>query len=103
MTTARRVIIPCLTLLFLCLNAEQSFGQITGGKWDDIMGKQILNLQGVQLAHVTDNTIDIEHARFVGVMVSFLGIYGYWGENRYCYTRCPDDRRTSQNIISGHG
>ena len=76
MTTARRVIIPCFTLLFLCLNAEQSFGQITGGKWDDIMGKQILNLQGVQLGHVTDNAIDIENARFVGVMVSFGGFMG---------------------------
>lgn len=45
-----------------------------GNHWDEIVGKRVYNRKGELLGHVSGAAVDIENARYVGMLVSFGGI-----------------------------
>ncbi|MFZ4776858.1 MAG: PRC-barrel domain-containing protein [Terrimicrobiaceae bacterium] len=66
-----------LFLLAFCLAVQSSPAQVRTGQWDEVVGKEIKNNQGVRLGTLKDSVVDLEHGRYVGVIVStggFLGI-----------------------------
>lgn len=65
-----------LLVLLLCVAVEKSPAQATSGQWDEIVGKEIRNNQGVLLGRVRDSAVDLEHGRFVGMIVSYGGFLG---------------------------
>ena len=65
-----------LLVLILCLPAERSPAQTNSGQWDEVVGKEIRNNQGVLLGRVKDTAIDLEHGRYVGMIVSAGGFGG---------------------------
>ncbi|TSA37091.1 MAG: BON domain-containing protein [Verrucomicrobiaceae bacterium] len=65
-----------LLILLLCLSAESSPAQTKTGQWDEVVGKEIRNSKGVLLGHVKDTAVDLEHGRYVGMIVSFGGFAG---------------------------
>ncbi|MEO6848433.1 MAG: PRC-barrel domain-containing protein [Chthoniobacterales bacterium] len=70
-------LLPCLAVLLLCLPASRSLAQSHDGVWDEVIGKKVLNRQGVTLGHVSDTAIDLEAGRYVGLIITsggFLGI-----------------------------
>lgn len=71
----RRVGYSLLALL-MCVAAEKSLAQATSGQWDEIVGKEIRNNQGVLLGRVRDSAVDLEHGRFVGMIVTYGGFLG---------------------------
>ena len=52
------------------------FGQAREGRWDGIVGKKVLNHQGATLGYVQDSVIDLEHGRYVGMLVVYGGFLG---------------------------
>ncbi|CAN5572826.1 hypothetical protein BH09VER1_BH09VER1_31350 [soil metagenome] len=62
------------------LLATSGFGQELG-KWDEVVGKKVANRQGEILGYVRDSVIDLEHGRYVGVLVASGGFLGF-GERR---------------------
>ena len=44
-----------------------------GNRWDEIVGKRVYNRKGELLGHVGGAAVDIENARYVGMIVSFGG------------------------------
>ena len=65
-----------LLVLLLCLSAESSPAQTKTGQWDEVVGKEIRNNQGVLLGRVKDTAVDLEHGRYVGMIVSSGGLAG---------------------------
>lgn len=65
-----------LLVLLLCVAVEKSPAQLTAGQWDEIVGKEIRNNQGVLLGRVRDSAVDLEHGRFVGMIVTYGGFLG---------------------------
>ncbi len=66
-----------LFLIALCLTAQSSPAQVKTGQWDEVVGKEIKNNQGVRLGTLKDSLVDLEYGRYIGVVVStggFLGI-----------------------------
>lgn len=51
------------------------------GKWDEIVGKRVIDSQGISLGRVTDTVIDLEHGRYVGVLVESSGFLGLGGHS----------------------
>lgn len=73
---AIRSLVPLLLPLLLCLSPGGAFAQVTTGQWDEVVRKDIRNNQGVLLGRVKDSAVDLEHGRFVGILVSFGGFAG---------------------------
>lgn len=71
----RRTCYSFLALL-LCVAVEKSAAQVTSGQWDEVVRKEIRNNQGVLLGRVKDTVVDLEHGRFVGMIVSYGGFLG---------------------------
>jgi sporulation protein YlmC with PRC-barrel domain len=46
------------------------------GVWDEIVGKRVVNYQGETLGHIKDSVVDVEHGRYVGMLVSYGGFLG---------------------------
>ena len=65
-----------LLVLLMCVAVEKSPAQATSGQWDEIVGKEIRNNQGVLLGRVRDSAVDLEHGRFVGMVVTYGGFIG---------------------------
>lgn len=63
-----------LVVLILC--ALSPISHAAEGRWDDIVGKRVVNHQGVTLGRIQDSVIDLEHGRYVGMLVSYGGILG---------------------------
>lgn len=66
-----------LAFLLLGFIATSSYGQSTG-HWNEVVGKKVVNRQGVLLGYVSDSVIDLEHGRYVGALVNsggFLGLF----------------------------
>jgi len=61
----------------MCAVAESSPAQRHTGQWDEVVGKDIRNNQGVLLGYVKDTAVDLEHGRYVGMLVSFGGFAGF--------------------------
>lgn len=60
----------------MCVAVEKSPAQVTSGQWDEVIRKEIRNNQGVLLGRVKDTAVDLEHGRFVGMIVSYGGFLG---------------------------
>ena len=73
--TTRQIRYFVLALL-LCVGVELSPAQTTSGQWDEIVGKEIRNNQGVLLGRVEDSAVDLEHGRYVGMVVTYGGFLG---------------------------
>ena len=63
-------------LLVLLLACGSCAAQMSEGYWDEIVGKKVVNPQGVTLGHVADSVLDIEHGRYVGMLVTYGGFLG---------------------------
>lgn len=63
-------------LVGLVVSALSPFSQGAEGRWDEIVGKRVVNHQGVTLGRVTDSVVDLEHGRYVGMLVSYGGFLG---------------------------
>jgi len=50
--------------------------QTTSGRWDDIVGKTVMNAQGKTLGTVEDSVVDLENGRYLGMEVSSGGFLG---------------------------
>lgn len=57
-------------------SASSSPGNLTEGRWNEVVGKKVANSQGVTLGYIEDTALDIEHARYVGMIVQYGGFYG---------------------------
>jgi len=75
MNTFRHFCYPVFFLL-LCLCAESAPAQVKTGQWDEVVGKEIRNNQGVILGRVKDTAVDLEHGRYVGMLVASGGFAG---------------------------
>jgi sporulation protein YlmC with PRC-barrel domain len=69
-----------LVIIALCYLATPVFSQ-TVGKWDEIVGKRVIDNQGASLGRVTDTVIDLENGRYVGVLVESTGFLGLGGHS----------------------
>jgi len=74
-----RPTLPLLQILILGMitwlaASATSFG--TSGKWDELIGKKVLNYEGDTLGYVTGSAVDLERGRYVGMLVSFGGFLG---------------------------
>lgn len=83
MLFTRSTALPSKTRSVLLTLAILALGLFTGsasaqssGKWNEVVGKKIVNRQGVTLGYVTDSAIDLENGRYVGMMVKFGGFLG---------------------------
>ena len=72
-----RLIRSTLLILLLCAAGESFSAQLNSGQWDEVVGKDIRNNQGVLLGYVKDTAVDLEHGRYVGMLVSFGGFVGF--------------------------
>jgi sporulation protein YlmC with PRC-barrel domain len=63
-------------LVALVVSALSPFSQAAEGRWDEIVGKRVVNHQGVTLGRVVDSVIDLEHGRYIGMLVSYGGFLG---------------------------
>lgn len=62
------VIAALLAAFPICAEADER-----GNRWDEIVGKRVYNRKGEFLGHVSGAAVDIENARYVGMLVSFGG------------------------------
>lgn len=58
------------------MGVEKSPGQATSGQWDEVVRNEVRNNQGVLLGRVKDTAVDLEHGRYVGMIVSYGGFLG---------------------------
>lgn len=65
-----------LLALLVCFSVDMSPAQTTSGQWDEIVGKEVRNNQGVLLGRVEDSAVDLEHGRYVGMVVTYGGFLG---------------------------
>ena len=65
-----------LFILLLCAAVDKSPAQVSTGQWDEVVGKEIRNKQGVLLGRVKDSAVDLERGRYVGMIVSYGGFLG---------------------------
>lgn len=69
-----------ITTTFLLVTPRAAVAQMTLGKWDGIIGKNVLSYQGIKLGTVEDSVMDLENGRFVGLLVksrTWLGLGGH--------------------------
>jgi len=68
-----------LAAVSLSATSHVATARMTSGKWDGIIGKDVLNYQGIKLGTVADSVLDVENGRFVGMLVrsrTWLGLGG---------------------------
>ncbi|CAN5329909.1 hypothetical protein BH09VER1_BH09VER1_49240 [soil metagenome] len=70
-----RFLLLALATLVLGVFALPASAQSTG-KWSEVVGRKIVNRQGVTLGYVSDSAVDLENGRYVGMMVKFGGFLG---------------------------
>ncbi len=70
-----RSFLLALAALACGLIATPASAQSTG-KWNEVVGKKIINRQGVTLGYVSDSAVDLENGRYVGMLVTFGGFLG---------------------------
>jgi len=69
-----------LAAMSMFATSHVAMAQMTPGKWDGIIGKDVLNYQGIKLGTVADSVLDVENGRFVGMLVrsrTWLGLGGH--------------------------
>jgi len=94
----RRIRCPLLVLL-LCVAVEKSPAQTTSGQWDEVARKEIRNNQGVLLGRVKDAAVDLEHGRFVGMIVSYGGFLGFGEKSVIIPPNALRDDGTSRTLF----
>lgn len=62
--------------LMLGFLVSPGFGQGTTSDWDGVVGKKVVNRQGVTLGHAADTVLDLEQGRYVGIVVVSPGFLG---------------------------
>lgn len=79
-STVSSAVCRTLSLLLFALSfaaAEKSSAQVVNrGQWDEVVGKEIKNNQGVLLGRVKDTAVDLEQGRYVGMLVTHGGFLG---------------------------
>jgi len=64
-----------LLVIMSVLLAHTAPAQDNTGRWDELVGKTVIDSQGKKVGTVKDTVVDIEHGRFLGMVVS-TGLFG---------------------------
>jgi len=76
---------PLALSILIAFQAPVS-GGLTSGNLDEVVGKPVRNYQGEKLGEVSDIALDVEHGRFVGVLIRSGGFLGLWQQELFVPT-----------------
>lgn len=85
-------------VVFFALTATAGFGQGAKRSWNEIVGKKIVDSQGVEIGVISDTAVDLERGRFFGLVVSYGGFLGIGSNERIVPPGAFSDRGVPNSL-----